>query len=126
MKDQLLVYNNYKIFDLTNAILQRDIFKLQDIYKSNLKVESFAFLALLIKNFKLVIDIQLARNTTAESLGISGKQFWAIKKYNCNKYSKDELVYIYNMLTSIDLYIKSGYMNTDIVQDYIVFKILSL
>lgn len=126
LKDQLLVSNNYEIFDLTNAILQRDKIKLQEIYKSNLRVECFAFLALLIKNFKLVIDIQLARNATAESVGISGKQFWAIKKYNCNKYSKDELIYIYNMLTSIDLYIKSGYMNTDIVQDYIVFKILFL
>ena len=68
----------------------------------------------------------MAKNPTAEALGISGKQFWAIKKYNCNKYSRDELIYIYDMLTSIDLYIKSGYMNTNMIQDYIVFKILFL
>ncbi len=126
VRDQLFIENEYVVFDLTNAILQRDIEKIQEIYKSNLKVEVFVFLALLIKNFKLVIDIQLAKNSTAESLGISGKQFWAVKRYNCNKYSKDELIYIYNLLTSIDLRIKSGNITIDIVQDYIVFKILLL
>ena len=74
----------------------------------------------------MVIDIQLAKNASAESLGISGKQFWAIKNFNCNRYSREELIYIYKLLTSIDLYIKTGYMNTDIVKDYIIFKILAL
>ena len=126
LEDQLISSNNYEIFDLTNAILQRDKIKIQEIYKSNLDIECFSFLALLIKNFKLIIDIQLSRNATAESLGTSGKQFWAISKYNCNKYSKNELIYIYDLLTSIDLRIKTGYIDTSIVKDYIIFKILAL
>lgn len=126
IEDQLIQKDDYALFDLVNSILQRDINKLKLIYSSGLKVDIFAFMSLLIKNFKNVIDIQLAKNTTAESLGISGKQFWAIKNYNCNKYSREELIYIYDLLTSIDLKIKTGKINTHILQDYIVFKIIFL
>ena len=126
LSDQLLSKDEYEIFDITNALLQRDKNKLKLIYQQNIKVDAFAFMSLLIKNFKQVVDIQLARNASAESLGISGKQFWAIQKYNCNRYSRDELIYIYKLLTSLDLQIKSGKINTDIIQNYIVFKILAL
>lgn len=126
IEDQLIQKNDYVLFDLVNAILQRDKNKLKLIYNSGLKVDTFAFLSLLIKNFRNVIDIQLARNATAESLGLSGKQFWAIRNYNCNKYSREELIYIYDLLTSMDLRIKTGKINTNKVQDYIVFKIIFL
>lgn len=126
LEDQLLLKEEYQIFDLTNALLRRDKEKLKQIYGTELSVDAFAFLSILIKNFKLVIDVQLARNTTAESLGISGKQFWAIQKYNCNRYSKQELVYIYKLLTSLDLKIKTGQFDTNIMKDYIIFKIMSL
>lgn len=125
LNDQL-EQTGYELFDLTNAILQRDLVQLKLLYRSNIKVDTFALLSVLIKNFKQVIDIQLSKNASAESLGISGKQFWAIKKYNCNKYSRDELVYIYKLLTSLDLRIKTGQISSDIIQDYIVFKIISL
>ena len=126
MSNQLLSKDEYEIFDITNALLQRDKNKLKLIYQKDIKVDAFAFMALLIKNFKQVIDIQLARNASAETLGMSGKQFWAIQKYNCNRYSREELIYIYKLLTSLDLQIKSGKINTDIIQNYIVFKILAL
>lgn len=125
LNDQL-EQTSYELFDLTNAILQRDLIQLKLLYKSNIKVDTFILLSVLIKNFKQVIDIQLSKNASAESLGISGKQFWAIKKYNCNKYSRDELLYIYELLTSLDLKIKTGQIDTNIIQDYIVFKIISL
>lgn len=124
--DQLISKEEYEIFDLTNALLQRNINKLRTIYLKGIKVDPFAFMSLLIKNFKQVIDIQLARNATAESVGVSGKQFWAIQKFNCNRYSKQELIYIYNLLTSLDLKIKTGKLNPDTIQDYVVFKIISL
>lgn len=126
LSDQLLSKDEYEIFDITNALLQRDKNKLKLIYQQNIKVDAFALMSLLIKNFKQVIDIQLARNASAETLGMSGKQFWAIQKYNCNRYSREELIYIYKLLTSLDLQIKSGKINTDIIQNYIVFKILAL
>lgn len=126
LSNQLLSKDEYEIFDITNALLQRDKNKLKLIYQKDIKVDAFAFMALLIKNFKQVIDIQLARNASAETLGMSGKQFWAIQKYNCNRYSREELIYIYKLLTSLDLQIKSGKINTDIIQNYIVFKILAL
>lgn len=126
LSNQLLSKDEYEIFDITNALLQRDKNKLKLIYQKDIKVDAFALMSLLIKNFKQVIDIQLARNASAETLGISGKQFWAIQKYNCNRYSREELIYIYKLLTSLDLQIKSGKINTDIIQNYIVFKILAL
>ncbi len=126
LSNQLLSKDEYEIFDITNALLQRDKNKLKLIYQKDIKVDAFAFMALLIKNFKQVIDIQLARNASAETLSMSGKQFWAIQKYNCNRYSREELIYIYKLLTSLDLQIKSGKINTDIIQNYIVFKILAL
>ena len=126
LSNQLLSKDEYEIFDITNALLHRDKNKLKLIYQKDIKVDAFAFMALLIKNFKQVIDIQLARNASAETLGMSGKQFWAIQKYNCNRYSREELIYIYKLLTSLDLQIKSGKINTDIIQNYIVFKILAL
>lgn len=126
LSDQLLSKDEYEIFDITNALLQRDKNKLKLIYQQNIKVDAFALMSLLIKNFKQVIGIQLARNASAETLGMSGKQFWAIQKYNCNRYSREELIYIYKLLTSLDLQIKLGKINTDIIQNYIVFKILAL
>ena len=126
LSDQLFFRPDYQIFDLTNAILQRDVNRLKVYYQQNVDIDTFAFMALLLKNFKQVIDVQLSKNASAESLGISGKQFWAIKKYNCYKYTQAELVYIYKLLTSIDLRIKTGQIDVSTVKDYVIFSIISL
>lgn len=129
IKNQLFVdVSNYNVFDITNAIIRRDKQKLSDVYNDieNIDVDPFGFITLLINNFRRVIDIQLSRNPTAESVGVSDKQFWAIKKYSCGYYSKDELVTIFELLNSIDYKIKSGELNTATVIDYVICKIFSL
>ena len=126
LAEQLFYKDEYELFDLTNAILRRDINALKVIYTSGIKVDVFAFIGLLIKNFKLVIDIQLSKNASAQFLGISDKQFWAVSKYNCYKYTRQELIQIYLLLTSLDLKIKTGQISTNIIQDYVTFKIISL
>lgn len=126
LAEQLFYKDEYELFDLTNAILRRDKDALKAIYTSGIKVDVFAFIGLLIKNFKLVIDIQLSKNASAQSLGISDKQFWAVSKYNCYKYTRQELIQIYLLLTSLDLKIKTGQLSTTVIQDYVIFKIISL
>ena len=121
---QIIDKSEYKLFDLSNAILRRDVEEVKNIYNSGLTVDSFALLSILIKGFKLIIDIQLSQSSSARSLGISDKQFWAVKKYNCNKYKKKELIRIYDFLTSIDLKIKTGKLPTNFIQDYILFNLI--
>jgi len=129
VKSQLYTdVSNYNIFDITNAIIRRNRVSLCNAYHDIdcIDVEPFGLLTLLISNFRHVIDIQLARNATDESVGVSSKQFWAIKNYSCGHYSKEELVYIYKLLTSIDYRVKSGELDTSILVKYIICKILTL
>lgn len=129
IKSQLYVdINNFDIFDITNAIIKRDKVFLSDIYKEieYADIEPFGLIILLINNFRHVIDVQLAKNATAESVGVSGKQFWAIKNYSCWHYTKQELITIFNFLNSLDYKIKSGEIDTSLLIDYIICKIFSL
>lgn len=118
--------SEYNIFNITNCILKRDIKTLNRIKYSiqDIDVDPFGLLALLIKNFRHVIDIQLAKNPTPEYVGVSNKQFWAISNYSCGFYSKDELVYIYKFLLSLDRRMKNGEIPINIVIDYIICNIL--
>lgn len=129
IKSQLFTeVSEYGIFDLVNSIVRYDIIKLTGILKNidSIDVDVFGFLTLLKNNFKSVIDIQLSRTATAQSLGMSDKQFWAIRKYSCGIYTRTQLLEIYTFLTACDYYIKSGYVSTDIMLDYIIVKIMSV
>lgn len=128
VKDQL--YNDvaeYNIFDVVNAIIKRDIVKVQSILsqKPISKDDTYGFLNLLITNFKKIIDIQLNPRATAESLNISAKQFYAIKKYSCGYYTKQQLINIYKFLTNCDYMIKSGYADIGMMADFIIVKIFT-
>ena len=128
VKDQL--YNDiseYNMFDIVNAIIKRDIVKVQNIIsqKPISKDDTYGFLSLLITNFKKVIDIQLNPKATAESLKISAKQFYAIKKYSCGYYTKQQLINIYKFLTNCDYMIKSGYADIGMMADFIIAKIFT-
>ena len=129
IKDQLYVDSTeYNIFDITNCIIRRDKKKLQELKNdiNYIDIDTFGFIKILLTNFKYVIDIQLAKNSTPEYVGVSNKQFWAIKNYSCNHYSREELVYIYKFLLSLDMDIKSGSIPIEIVVDYVISKIMLL
>ena len=70
------------LFDLVNSLVKYDIKSLTKILQeiNNIDVDVFGLLKLLITNFRRVIDIQLSRNPSAQALGMTDKQFWAIKK----------------------------------------------
>lgn len=117
----------YSVFDLSNAIVQRDVDKIIKIYHEidSIDIEPFGLYTILCDNFRKIIGIQLGRNVTPEQLGVSDKQLWVIKKYSCGHYSNEELVNIYKWLLDIDYKIKSGKFDTNFLLDYIVYKIIS-
>lgn len=129
VKSQLFIDStDYNIFDLTNSLVKRDIESIKSILKSidNMDINPFALLTSLQNNFKKVIDIQLNPKNTAESLGINSKQFWAIKKYSCGHYNKDELCKIYHFINQCIYDLKIGVINTDISIKYIIIKIVNI
>lgn len=129
IQSQLFVDNtNYNVFDIVNAIVRRDKTSLSAIYDKIdfVDVDPFGLVVLLINNFKHIIDVQLSKNPTAESVGVSGKQFWAIKNYSCGHYNREELVAIFEFLNDIDYKVKAGLLDTNIMLDYIICKILSM
>lgn len=129
IKDQLYTdVANYMIFDLTTALVKRDKKKVSDILIEieHIDVEPFGLLTLMTKNFRQLIDIQLAINPTAESVGVSDKQFWVLKKYNSGYYNREELVKIYKWLLDIDKRIKNGELDTKYLNEYIITKIINI
>lgn len=81
-------------------------------------------LSILVRGIRNIIGIQTGINTTPESLGISDKQFYAVKKRNCGYYTLDKLIKIYEMLTNLEYQYKFGGLTQENLADYIVVKML--
>lgn len=119
--------NDLNIFNLTNAIVKKDILTTKNVIKDidNIDIEGTGLVTIMLKQFLNIINIQMGKNISAENLGMSEKQFRAIQ-YNCNKYSNDELINNYKFLNNIDYKLKSGLLemtNKELVQ-YILNNIL--
>ena len=117
--------NSNTIFNFTNAISKRDIKAVKNILDviDTIDVEPVGVVTLLYKSFKNLIDIQLTANPSAESLGMSSKQFSAIR-YNVGKFSNDELIKIFDKITLIDYKLKSGNLDNELIIDYLLINIL--
>lgn len=119
------------IFDLSNAIQNRDLEKVKSILKDMItaknavNIDSFGLLAVLLNTFTNLIKVWLSKYPTEESIGLKSNQIWAINKLR-RTYSKEQLIKIYNFLTDIDRQIKVGELPTEIMTDYIVLKVLSI
>lgn len=118
--------SNHNIFDMSNAIIRKYYNSVTNLYLEieNIDCEPLGLLTILIKNFRNILSIQTSPNATAESLGITDKQLWAIRKYNCGYYTKDQLFNIYSILTDIDRRIKTGEFPMEILVDYLITKVL--
>lgn len=116
----------FEIFSLTNAVTKKDFRNVYESY-NQMKIcgaEPFAIMIFLCNSFRNIVKVQLAQSPTAESLGMSDGQFKAVK-YSCGRYSRDQLMEIYKMLTSLDGRIKKGEFPVDILVDYMITNILS-
>ena len=102
--------NELTIFNLSNAIMNKDMLNIKKVVEDidNIDVEGTGLVTILLKNFLNIINIQTNSKATAQSLGMSEKQFRYLQYNQCNKYSNEELFNIYNFLTDIDYKLKSG------------------
>jgi hypothetical protein len=121
--------NTLNIFDFTNSIMKRNLSKIKEILYciEKLDVDAFALIALLLKNFLNLINIQMGIKPTPEGLGLTYNQFKAIG-YNCGKYKNEELIKIFEFLTSIDNEVKSGNLdieNEDLIS-YLICNIIEI
>lgn len=116
------------VFDLTGALVKKDIKKINEVLKVKpyIDLTPMHFWTIMLNNFKNVIRVQLDPRATAQSLGISDKQLWVIKKYNCGFYSQEQLIKIYKMLCSIENKFKFGELEVEDIIDYIVCKVLEV
>lgn len=113
--------NDLNIFNLTNAIIKKDILTIKNIIRDidNIDIEGTGLVTILLKQFLNIINIQLNNHANAASLNMSEKQFRAVS-YNCNKYSNNKLISIYKFLNDVDYRLKSGLLdisNKDLVQN---------
>ena len=119
--------SEHNIFDFSNAILKKDVTSLMSLYKEieKIDVEPLGLVTTLYNNLKNIISIQLDSSATPEKLNLPSNRFWAIKKYSCGFYTKEQLIQSFYLITDIDRKLKSGEITTDLIVDYIVCHMLS-
>lgn len=125
--DQLSITPTLTVFDLSNALLRHDIKLAREVLKVKDRIDltPMHLLTILLNNVKKVLDIQLGgNNARASDLGMSDKQFFVIKKYNCGIYSNAKLISIYETLLDIENKFKFKELEVCDIIDYIVCKIL--
>lgn len=117
--------NSNTIFNFTNAITKRDIKAVKNILETieTMDVGSMGVMSILYKSFKNIINVQMTLNATYESVGMSPRQFNAIK-YNLGKYTNGELVRIFDIITSIDSALKGGNLPETKIIEYLLINIL--
>lgn len=127
-EDAFIDLANYVIFDLTNAILQKDIKKIKYMLEAvkSWDCEPLGLQVLLTNNFRNVLSVQLAPNSTPEKLGLTPKQVYAIRKNNTGYYSKEQLIRIFDIISSCDYKMKNGDLSNDMLIDYMILNILSV
>lgn len=117
--------NELTIFNLSNAIVLKDIVRIKKVIEDidYIDIEGVGLVTILLKNFLNIINLQTNTKATAESLGMSEKQFRYLKYNHCNKYSDKELYSIYDFLTDVDYKLKSGLL--DMTNIELVYYIIS-
>lgn len=129
IKSQLFTdTSEYGIFDIINAIVRYDVKTLTKLLLEidGIDIDPFGCLKLLLNNFNKIINVQLSRTVDANALGMTDKQLWAIRKYSCGIYTKNQLYEIYRFLTKCDYDIKSGYVPAVNMLDYIITNIMTI
>ena len=120
--------SNKTVFDLTTAILHKDISKISYMLRriDTIDIEPIGLLTILFNNFRNVILVQLNKYPTAELCSMTSGQFYAVKKNNINYYTKEQLVRIFMFLSSVDYKLKSGELSSEYLIDYMLIKIAKL
>lgn len=118
--------SNYQIWDLSNAIIKKDLDAVRSILKhiDSINIEPLALSKVLYNNFKNILSIQVNPFVTAADLGVSDKQYFVIKKYNCGYYDNESLIDILELLTNIEVLFKYEGVDINYLIDYVLVHIL--
>ena len=118
--------STYVIFDLTTALLKKDLKTVCSILEDaeHFDLEPLGLQVLLTNNIKNIISIQLDRTATAERLGMKPGQFYAISK-SCGYYNKEQLLKIFDIVSSADYMMKNGDLSNDKLVEYMVLNMLA-
>ena len=119
--------NNLTIFNFITAIVNKDYDVMSEVLENlhYLDVEPTGFCSLLLKQYKTIIEAKFYTQWSS-FLSSSEKQFYYLKNNISRNYSPENLVNIYEKITSIDYLLKSGQLSENYIIDYLLINILSL
>ena len=118
--------SNFNVFNVTNAVTSRDYEMLSRALKEikSFDAEPLGVVTLLYNAFKKLILVWLANNPTPENTGLKSGMIYAIKNQP-RVFSKEQLLSSYLLLTNIDKMLKTGYIDTSWLIDYLICRILT-
>lgn len=116
--------STYNIFNMSNAILSKDLITLQKIWSEidRIDVSALGLVKILQNSFRLILIVKGSSNCPDN---ISPKQFWILRKQS-QMYTNKQLLSGLELLTSIDLRLKTGLIEASIILDFVILHILSL
>ena len=125
---QFDINESLTLWDLSNAIIKKDIKMIREIMKivKYLDISPFGLTTTLLNNFNIILNIQTNSRCTAKDVGVSDKQFFVIKKYNIGYYSEKQLLNILKVLSSVEYMFKFDEFPLELVIDYIVCEALGV
>lgn len=118
--------SSFNVFNVTNAVTSRDYSTLKNALKEikSFDAEPLGVVTLLYNGFKKLILVWLANNPTPENTGLKSGMIWAIKNQP-RVFSKEQLLSSFLLLTNIDKLLKTGYIDTSWLIDYLICRILT-
>lgn len=113
------------VFDFSNAVVGRDKIKAFKVYEDVKKSShnAISLLSILYNSFKNIMLVQLSSNPTEKSTGLPEKQINALR-YRINKYSGRELINILGLILKLDLDLKQGNIEENLIIDYLLTKVM--
>ena len=114
------------IFDLVDAILDRDISKVYSLYEQCKAIgeSTFAIMTVLFNNAKAVLQVQTCTNKDiSKSTGLTGWQIMNAKKH-LDVYNDEELINIIRLIARSENDIKTGQIDEKYVIDYLLVRVL--
>lgn len=118
--------SNFNVFNVTNAVTSRDYDMLSRTLREikSFDAEPLGVVTLLYNAFKKLILVWLANNPTPENTGLKSGMIYAIKNQS-RVFNKEQLLSSYLLLTNIDKMLKTGYIDTSWLIDYLICRILT-
>ena len=118
--------SSFNVFNVTNAVTSRDYSTLKNALKEikSFDAEPLGVVTLLYNGFKKLILVWLANNPTPENTGLKSGMIWAIKNQP-RVFTKEQLLSSFLLLTNIDKLLKTGYIDTSWLIDYLICRILT-